>query len=76
MEHIRKFNEDLESEKSLKNKLYKQDFESQIKALQYVIDFYEILSFEDIIKKRDNLVQQLKYFEKTVKLKTHILAKT
>jgi hypothetical protein len=67
MEHIRKFNEELESEKSLKNKLYKQDYESQIKALQYVIDFYEILSFEDIIKKRDNLVQQLKDFEKTVR---------
>lgn len=62
---IRKFNEDLESEKIIKNKLYKQDFESQIKAFQYVIDFYEILSFEDIIKKRDNLVQQLNDFEKT-----------
>ena len=44
-----------------------KDFESQIKALQYVIYFYEILSFEDIIKKRDNLVQQLKDFEKTVR---------
>ncbi len=64
---IRKFNEDLESEKIIKNKLYKQDFKSQIKTLQYVIDFYEILSFEDIIKKRDNLVQQLKDFEKTVR---------
>jgi hypothetical protein len=67
MKHIKRFNEELESEKSLKNKLYKQDYESQIKALQYVIYFYEILSFEDIIKKRDNLVQQLKDFEKTVR---------
>ncbi len=67
--HIKRFNEHQEnlnisdviySKKILDDKLIEQDFKSQIKAIQYIIDYYEIMSLSDIIKKRDTLSKQLK----------------
>jgi hypothetical protein len=67
--HIRRFNESEEnsnisdviySKKILDDKLIEQDFKSQIKAIQYIIDYYEIMSLSDIIKKRNTLSKQLK----------------
>jgi hypothetical protein len=67
--HIQSFNEHQEnlnisdviySKKILDDKLIEQDFKSQIKAIQYIIDYYEIMSLSDIIKKRDTLSKQLK----------------
>jgi hypothetical protein len=46
-----------------KKLLYVQDCKSQIKALQYVIDFYEILTKKEIVEKRDNLFKELKKLE-------------
>jgi hypothetical protein len=46
-----------------KKSLYIQDYKSRISALQYVIDFYEILTKEDIVKQRDDYSKQLKDLE-------------
>jgi hypothetical protein len=46
-----------------KKSLYIQDYKSRISALQYVIDFYEILTKEDIVKQKDDYSKQLKDLE-------------
>ena len=46
-----------------KKSLYIQDYKSRISALQYVINFYEILTKEDIVKEKDNYSKQLKDLE-------------
>ena len=46
-----------------KKLLYVQDYKSQIKALEYVIYFYEVLNLKEIVEKRDNLFKELKKLE-------------
>jgi len=45
--------------------IIKQDFESQIKAFNYIVQFYEIISLSEIVEKRDKLLKELELYEKT-----------
>jgi hypothetical protein len=43
--------------------IYKADIRGRMNAFQYVIDFYEILDFNEIVKQRDLMAVNLKRYE-------------
>jgi len=45
------------------NDVYRADIRGRMNAFQYVIDFYEILNFKEIIKQRDLMAEDLKRYE-------------
>ena len=43
--------------------IYKADIKGRMNAFQYVIDFYEILNFNEIVKQRNLMAENLKRYE-------------